>query len=99
MEIGTILMIATNFIAKCIKRWFVDKEFNNLVCVNTEYKAKVLRNSQVQFIKSTSLVVGDIMMVEAGDIINVDGILIESNDLKVNESSLISGRENVPKQA
>lgn len=42
---------------------------------------------------------GDIMMVEAGDIINVDGILIESNDLKVNESELISGRENVPKQA
>lgn len=40
---------------------------------------------------------GDIMMVEAGDIINVDGILIETNDLKVNESALISGRENVPK--
>ncbi len=39
------------------------------------------------------------MMVEAGDIITVDGILIESNDLRVNESSLISGRENIPKQA
>ena len=39
------------------------------------------------------------MMVEAGDIINVDGILIEAYDLKVNESNLISGRENVPKQA
>jgi len=40
---------------------------------------------------------GDIMMVEAGDIINVDGILIETNDLKVNESVFISGREYVPK--
>lgn len=36
-------------------------------------------------------------MVEAGDIINVDGILIESYDLKVNESPLISGRESVSK--
>lgn len=45
LEIGTILMIVGNYLAKSIKRWFVDKEFNNLVCVNSEYKAKVLRNN------------------------------------------------------
>ncbi|KAL4450361.1 hypothetical protein ABPG74_009067 [Tetrahymena malaccensis] len=99
IEIGTMFMMVATFVTKCLKQWFIDKEFNNLVCVNTEYKVKILRNSQVQYIKSTQLVVGDIMMVEAGDIINVDGILIESYDLKVNESPLISGRENASKQA
>jgi len=60
LEIGTMIMVFATFIAKSLKRYFVDKEFNNLVCVNSEYRAKVLRNSQVQYIKSTQLVVGNI---------------------------------------
>jgi len=38
-------------------------------------------------------VVGDILMIEAGDIIRIDGILIVSNELKVNETKFLSKKK------
>jgi len=49
---------------------------------------KVIRNSQIQKIKSDELVVGDSLMVDEGSIITADGVIIHSNDFSVNESIL-----------
>lgn len=51
-------------------------------------KAKVMRNQQVIVIDSEDIVVGDVVLIEAGDIIPADGRIIDSFSLKVNESSL-----------
>ena len=45
---------------------------------------KVIRNSQIQKIKSDELVVGDSLMVDEGSIITADGVIIHSNDFSVN---------------
>ncbi len=49
---------------------------------------KVIRNGNVEEIKSEDLVVGDSLMVEEGTSITADGIIVHSNDFSVNESIL-----------
>jgi P-type Ca2+ transporter type 2C len=49
---------------------------------------KVIRQGEVLQIKSEELVMGDSLMVEEGDSITADGIIIHSNDFSVQESIL-----------
>lgn len=56
--------------------------------------AKVLRNGELEDIESHLLVPGDIVVVEAGDYIPADIRLVESINLKVDESALTG--ESVP---
>ena len=59
--------------------------------------AKVIRNGVPQEIPADQLVCGDIVRLEAGDVIPGDGRVIESYSLKVNESSLTGESEGVEK--
>lgn len=59
--------------------------------------AKVIRNGQPQEIDAADLVCGDVIRLEAGDIVPGDGRLLESHSLKVNESSLTGESEGVDK--
>lgn len=56
--------------------------------------ASVIRDGKETSIKSTELVVGDIVRLEAGDIVPADVRLIESASLQVEEASLTG--ESVP---
>ena len=51
-------------------------------------EAKVLRNGTVTPIPARELVVGDVILLEAGDMIPADGRLIENASLKIDESAL-----------
>ena len=51
-------------------------------------KSKVIRDGKPQEIPSENLTLGDIIMLEAGDLIPGDGRLVESNQLQCDESSL-----------
>ncbi len=51
-------------------------------------KSKVIRNGEAVVIASEEVVVGDIMIVEAGDFVSADGRIISSFSLKVDESAL-----------
>ena len=54
----------------------------------TQPNCKVIRNGEVEEIKSEELVVGDSLMVEEGESIAADGIIEHSNDFSANESIL-----------
>lgn len=60
--------------------------------------AKVIRDGVKIEIPSREVVVGDILMIEAGDMISADGDIIENADLKVNESILTGESEAVEKR-
>ncbi|MEF9934455.1 MAG: cation-translocating P-type ATPase [Clostridium sp.] len=60
-------------------------------------KAKVLRNGEKIEIPSKDVVVGDVLLLEAGDFVTADGRIIENYSLNVNESSLTGEAENVLK--
>ena len=60
-------------------------------------KAKVMRNGMKMEIYSKEIAVGDIVYLEAGDIVPADGRVIENFSLMVNESSLTGESESVGK--
>lgn len=51
-------------------------------------EAKVLRDGAAIIIPARELVVGDVILLEAGDMVPADGRLIENASLKINESAL-----------
>ncbi|MGR3741279.1 calcium-translocating P-type ATPase, PMCA-type [Companilactobacillus sp. DQM5] len=60
----------------------------------TTPKATVLRDGKIEKISSSKLVVGDIVLLEAGDIVAADLRILDSQSLKIEESSLTG--ESVP---
>ena len=65
----------------------------------TAAKCKVIRNGLKQEILSKDIVPGDILFLEAGDLIAADGRIIENHSLQVNESSLTGESLAVEKNA
>lgn len=59
--------------------------------------AKVIRNGEKIEVTSKDVVPGDILVLEAGDLVVADGRIIESFSLQVNESSLTGESESVNK--
>lgn len=59
--------------------------------------AKVLRDGNIVQIPSREVVVGDILILDAGDFVSADGRIIESHSLQVNESSLTGESVSVEK--
>ena len=56
--------------------------------------SKVLRDGKVQIVHSEDLVVGDVVLLEAGDAVPADARIIENASLKVEEAALTG--ESVP---
>lgn len=61
-------------------------------------KAKVIRDGRKQEIDSREVVPGDVVILEAGDMVSCDGRIIDSFSLQVNESSLTGESTNVDKK-
>ena len=60
--------------------------------------AHVMRNGVKCEILSSEIVPGDILLLEAGDMISADGRILENYSLQVNESSLTGESTNVDKK-
>lgn len=63
----------------------------------TALTCKVIRNNKEIIIKSEDVVVGDIVILEAGDAIPADGRIIESASLKIEEAALTGESVSVDK--
>lgn len=75
-----------------------EKQFRGLQNrIETEHKFSVIRNGEVIQIPVSDLVVGDICQVKYGDLLPADGVVIQSNDLKVDESSLTGESDHLKK--
>lgn len=65
----------------------------------TPPKAKVIREGKTYEINAQDVVIGDIVILEAGNYVPADGRIIESFNLKIEESSLTGETEPVLKDA
>lgn len=75
-----------------------EKQFRGLQSrIEHEHTFSVIRNGEPIQILVTDLVVGDICQVKYGDLLPADGVVIQSNDLKVDESSLTGESDHVKK--
>ncbi|XP_043563837.1 plasma membrane calcium-transporting ATPase 2 isoform X2 [Chiloscyllium plagiosum] len=80
--------------------WSKEKQFRGLQSrIEQEQKFAVVRGGQVVQIPVSEIVTGDIAQVKYGDLLPADGILIQGNDLKIDESSLTGESDHVRKSA
>ncbi|XP_040178822.1 plasma membrane calcium-transporting ATPase 3 isoform X7 [Rana temporaria] len=78
--------------------WSKEKQFRGLQSrIEQEQRFSVIRNGQVIQIPVAELVVGDIAQIKYGDLLPADGVLIQGNDLKIDESSLTGESDHVRK--
>ncbi|KAK1152780.1 plasma membrane calcium-transporting ATPase 1-like isoform X1 [Acipenser oxyrinchus oxyrinchus] len=78
--------------------WSKEKQFRGLQSrIEQEQKFTVIRKGQVIQIPVAEIVVGDIAQIKYGDLLPADGILIQCNDLKIDESSLTGESDHVKK--
>ena len=79
------------FLATGIGFWFeydANKKFDLLNAVGEETPVTVVRDGSVHEIARKEVVVGDIVIINTGEEIPADGVLLEAVSLQVNESTL-----------
>lgn len=89
--IETIGIFIAVFLATTIGFYFecdAAKKFNLLTALGEEQPVKVRRNGKATQVPRCDVVVGDVILLETGDEVPADGILVEVNELQINESSL-----------
>ncbi|WP_299522850.1 calcium-translocating P-type ATPase, PMCA-type [uncultured Methanobrevibacter sp.] len=82
-----LIAVLLNTIIGFIQEYRSEKAIEMLKSITTSH-AVVKRNGEVQKIDSKELTIGDIVLLEEGDKVPADLILIETNRLKIDESNL-----------
>ena len=91
-------VIIMNAILGTIQHEKAEKSLDSLKSLSSPI-AKVMRGGKKMEIDSRDVVPGDILLLEAGDLVVADGRVLESYSLQVNESSLTGESTNVDKKA
>ena len=89
-------VIILNAILGTVQHVKAEKSLDSLKALSSP-NAKVIRNGVKLEIPSREVVPGDILILEAGDLVVADGRIIENFSLQVNESALTGESESVNK--
>ncbi|XP_060101147.1 plasma membrane calcium-transporting ATPase 1 isoform X1 [Heteronotia binoei] len=93
-----LLSVVCVVLVTAFNDWSKEKQFRGLQSrIEQEQKFTVIRGGQVIQIPIADIVVGDIAQIKYGDLLPADGVLIQGNDLKIDESSLTGESDHVKK--
>ncbi|WP_291259347.1 cation-translocating P-type ATPase [Fusobacterium sp.] len=93
-----LVVIIINAILGTIQHIKAEESIKSLKNLSSP-KTKVLRDGEKRELSSEEIVPGDIIFIEAGDLVPVDGRVIDSFSLLVNESSLTGESEGIEKKS
>lgn len=96
--IGIIIAILLAVTIGFLNEYSASKKFDVLTSSSDDSLVKVRRNGVVTQVARKDLVVEDVILLEAGEEIPADIIVMESHNLKVNESVLTGESKAVNKQ-
>uniref|UniRef100_A0AAY4CKA9 Calcium-transporting ATPase n=1 Tax=Denticeps clupeoides TaxID=299321 RepID=A0AAY4CKA9_9TELE len=95
-----LLSVVCVVLVTAFNDWSKEKQFRGLQSrIEQEQKFQVVRGGQVIQLPVADIVVGDIAQIKYGDLLPTDGVLIQGNDLKIDESSLTGESDHVRKAA
>ena len=77
--------------------WQKDKQFRKLNDIKDTIEIKTLRGGQLSMISNHDLVVGDIVLLDAGDKVVADMIMFETHGLIIDEASLTGESDPIKK--
>ncbi len=85
-----IIMLVSIFIVAGISLFQEYRSKNAIHALNklSAPHARVLRNGKTTYIETAEIVIGDIVLIQEGDLVPADGIIATGNDLSLNESLL-----------
>lgn len=90
-------VIILNAVLGTVQYVKAEKSLDSLKALSSPH-AKVIRDGMKKEILSKDVVPGDLLMLEAGDMVVADGRIMENFSLQVNESSLTGESTNVDKK-
>ncbi|KAG6961972.1 hypothetical protein JG687_00007401 [Phytophthora cactorum] len=90
---GVILVAAVTSVNNYTK----EKQFRALSAKNDDVLVKVLRDGKPDQVPVGEISVGEVIILETGDRVPADAVLINGSDLKCNESSLTGEPDDVSK--
>ena len=96
--VGIVIAIFLASFISTISEYGSEKAFEKLQEDASKIKCRVKRNGKIKEITIDDVVVGDMVLLEAGDKVPADGILIDG-DLLVDESSLNGETREIRKEA
>ncbi|KAM9759908.1 plasma membrane calcium-transporting ATPase 2 isoform 2-T5 [Menidia menidia] len=95
-----LLSVVCVVLVTAFNDWSKEKQFRGLQSrIEQEQKFQVVRGSQVIQLPVSDILVGDIAQIKYGDLLPADGVLIQGNDVKIDESSLTGESDHVKKAA
>lgn len=90
-------IIILNAVVGTVQQYRADKAIENLKKLNST-KARVRRDGEVLEIDATELTVGDIVLLEEGDVVPADLRVIKATELKCDEAALTGESNSVEKR-
>jgi Ca2+ transporting ATPase len=97
-SLSIIFSVVLVVIITALNDYMKERQFQGLQSrIEGQNEFSVIRAGEVRQIPVGDIVVGDVCQVKYGDLLPADGILIHSNDLKLDESSLTGESKLVKK--
>ncbi|XP_041035469.1 plasma membrane calcium-transporting ATPase 3-like [Carcharodon carcharias] len=98
--VAILLSVLCVVLVTAFNDWSKERQFRGLQSrIEQEQKFSVVRHGQVVQIPIADITVGDLAQIKYGDLLPADGILIQGNDLKMDESALTGESDHVRKSA
>ncbi len=96
--IAIIIVLFVVILVSTFNDWTKEREFRDLqLKMEADQKYNVIRESIIQEIAIKDIVVGDICEIKSGDLLPVDGVIIQSYELKVDQASLTGESDLIKK--
>ena len=92
--IAVILVVTVTAVNNYLK----EQQFARLNSKKENRNVKVLREGQIEYINIYDLLVGDLLYINIGEVIPVDGILVSGTSLSIDESSMTGECDNIDKE-
>ncbi|XP_041459407.1 plasma membrane calcium-transporting ATPase 4-like [Lytechinus variegatus] len=97
---GVAILIAVLIVVlvTAFNDWSKERQFRGLQNkLESEHTIAVIRAGDVAQTVVQDIVVGDVCLIKYGDLLPADGVIIQSNDLKLDESSLTGESDAIKK--
>ncbi|TLD11395.1 hypothetical protein PgNI_05639 [Pyricularia grisea] len=97
--VAIIVAIVIVVLVGSLNDWQKERQFAKLNKKKTDRPIKVIRSGKAQEISVHNLLVGDVVHLETGDLIPVDGVLIEGHNIKCDESQATGESDLIKKRS
>lgn len=96
---GAAIMVAIVLIVSVTagNNYIKEKQFQKLNAKRAEMNVHVTRDDKIAYIDVKELLVGDILHMEIGDVLPIDGILVEGSEILMDESSVTGESDLISK--